>query len=387
MAEKGLNKQYMKEQNRGRILQLIATNNCNTRIELSKVTGLSKMAVSNIIGDMIAAGIVEESEKDHKDGQGRNPIKLCIAPTAPKIVGLLIFRGYCEAILCELDLNVVRRERRSMDRVTPDTFINLIYSLLDTVILDEKNIAGIGVASIGPIDSDKGMILSPNFFYDIHDVYIVEQIRQRYHLPVFFGHDNQSGVLAEMLFGNGRNYKDILLAGVAEGVGCGIISDGNQQASRHGTSPELGHISIDFNGTKCACGNKGCLETYLRTPLLLSKLQSVTGKYYSYRQFCDIARQDKNVDLIFMDAIEKLSMAIVNAVNILNSEIVLLGYDCVYWDDQYIGVMKEKINERKFYGGRYEVKLEKTLFGYDSQLYGAACNVISKIFLAELPAN
>lgn len=383
-AKIGLNKQYIKEQNRGKILELIATDSCNTRIDLSKRTGLSKMTVSNIVTEMIASGIIMESEKDVKDGQGRNPVKLCIAPTAPKIVGVLIFRGYCEAILCELNLKVVRREQILLDRAVPENFMNLIYSLLDTVILDETNIVGIGVASIGPIDSDKGMILSPYYFYGIKNVPIVELIQKRYNYPVYFDHDNQSGALAELLFGNGRGFKDILLVGVSEGVGCGIIADANLHSNHNGFSPELGHVSIDHNGSQCTCGNRGCIETYIRTPLMLEKLRNVSGKYYSYQQFCELAEKDKRVNLIFIDAIEKMSMAIVNVLNILNSEIVLLGYDCVYWKERYIALLKERINERKFYGSEFEIQVEKTYFGTDSQLYGAACNVISKVFSADL---
>jgi len=380
----GLNKQDIKEKNRGKLLGLIATNTCNTRIELSRMTGLSKMAVSNIISNMIASGIIAESETDPKNGQGRNPIKLCIAPTAPKIAGMFIFRGYCEAILCEMNLNIIRRERLPMDRVTPENFTNLVYSLLDTVILNETNVIGIGVASIGPIDSANGIILSPNYFYGIHNVPIVEQITDRYHLPVFFDQDNHSGALAELLFGNGRNHKDILLIGVSDGVGGGIISDYNLHSNDKGLFPEIGHVSIDYNGPKCACGNRGCLETYIRTPLVLSKLQSVTGKYYSYQQFCEIADSDTNVDKIFIDAIERMSMALVNVLNILNSEIILLGYDCIYWKDQYIELLEKKVNARMFSKTRLSVKVKKTYFGTDSQILGSVCNVISHIASAEL---
>lgn len=381
----GLNKQNMKTQNRRKILELIATGSCNTRIGLSKKTGLSKMTVSNIVSEMLESDVIMESEKDFTDGQGRNPVKLCIAPKAPKVVGILVFRGYCEAVLCGIDLKIVRRERVLMDRATPENFINLIYSLLDTVILDETNIAGIGVASIGPVDVGKGMILSPNYFYGIHDVPIVELIQQRYNYPIYFDHDNQSGALAEVLFGNGRKCKGVLLVGVSDGVGCGIIMDEKLHSNCNGFPPELGHVSIDYNGSQCACGNRGCLETYIRTPLMLDKLRNVTGKFYSYEQFCELAEQDEKVHMIFTDAIEKMSMAIVSVLNILNSEMVLLSYDCVYWKERYIELLKARINERKFYSREYNVQVEKTYFGFDSQLFGAACNVISKLFWSDIP--
>lgn len=379
--KKGVNRNNIKCQNRGLVLRAVATGRCTTRIGLSKYTGLSKMTITNIVAELISHELLEESVMEQNEGVGRNAIQLKVSPLAPKVVGLLITRNRCEAVLCDLGLHIIRRKKR--EHPTKETLTDIIYSLIDSVILDEKNVAGIGISCIGPIDIAKGKILAPLYFYGIENVPIVKMIEERYHVPVYFNNDNQSGIIAENLYGNGRGYNDILFVGIAEGVGCGIISDSSLYTNRNELTPELGHIGIDYTGNQCICGNRGCIESYIRTPVLLEKMVAATGKYYTYSQFCQIAEKTPEVDEIFLDVVEKLSFALISSQNILNPELILLGHDGIYWTEKYIKLLEEKVNQHKFSGRNYPVTIKKAWFGVDAQLLGAACNVILQMFTGD----
>ena len=82
MPKTGVNNTRLKQQNRGLILQLIATGECSSRIELAQQTGLSKMTVTYIVNEFLEQGVLEEREKMQVDGKGRNPIQLCISHSA-----------------------------------------------------------------------------------------------------------------------------------------------------------------------------------------------------------------------------------------------------------------------------------------------------------------
>lgn len=221
MKEKaGKNRNDYKKTNRGLALKMIATAQCFSRIELVEKTGLSKMTISNIVGEMLKRELLAEGVAVKTGDSGRNPIKLIISPKAPKLIGLVIMRNYCEAVLCSLDMKVLDRERYdyevSMDK---EKLIRGVYRLIDTLIYKESNVLAIGLASIGPVNVRQGIILKPFYFYGIENVEIVSIVSERYKLPVFFDHDNQSAVSVESLFGNGRGYQDILLVGANQG-GC-----------------------------------------------------------------------------------------------------------------------------------------------------------------------
>lgn len=109
----GKNSITSKQFNRGLIFQLIATGTCNTRIELSRRTGLAKTTVTNIVAEFMEKGIVKECEEELTEVCGRNPIILKVADQAPKIIGILVFRTNIQAVLCSLDhADIPHRDHR-----------------------------------------------------------------------------------------------------------------------------------------------------------------------------------------------------------------------------------------------------------------------------------
>ena len=384
MEKAGKNRSDYKKVNRGLVMKMIATGQCSTRADLTRSTGLSKMAISNIVTELIRQHLLVETEAARVEELGRTPVRLGLSPEAPKVVGLLIDRDRCEAVLCSLDLKVLRRETVTMENMTGPQLTGLIYQLLDTILFGRVDVVAIGAASIGPISARAGKILRPFYFYGIHDVEVVRIIQERYHLPVYFDHDNQSAILAESLFGSGRGYNDVLYVGVSQGVGCGILSDGQLYCNRRGLPPELGHVSIDIKGRPCGCGNRGCVETYLRTPELLRKMRYFTGKYFTYEGFCALAEQDERGDNVLTDAVMRLATGIVSIINILNSELILLGNDSVFWPDRYLALLEEEVGRRRFVDWDDRILVKRAYFMRDAALMGAACNAVSPIFEGEL---
>lgn len=109
MPKTGVNNKLLKQKNRGLLLKLIATGECSSRIELAQKTGLAKMTVSNIVNEFLENGMLEEREKVQTEGKGRNPILLSISPRAPKLIGVHLYREGCNVILCDLQLNILKR--------------------------------------------------------------------------------------------------------------------------------------------------------------------------------------------------------------------------------------------------------------------------------------
>lgn len=142
-------------------------------------------------------------------------------------------------------------------------------------------------------------------------------------------------------------------------------------------------MSIDANGKVCACGNRGCLETYIRTPEMLKKLRYHTGKYYTMEAFASM-EGDENVERVMIDMVGKMATALVSVVNILNSELILLGNDSVFLSDKYVALLEEMVNERRFVEWDQRILVKRAYFMQDAALMGAACNAISPIFAGKL---
>lgn len=379
----GKNSISSKQYNRGLCLKLIATEVCNTRIELSRKTKLAKMTVSNIVSEFIEHDMVVECEEELTEVCGRNPVILRLSEKAPRMIGLLIFRDYIEAVLGDLNLNILRREKISFQTLTVERMEEYCCKVINRVAEGENNILGVGVSSIGPVDIHHGVILNPPRFYGVKNVDILGFLREKYPWPIYFDHDNNSAALAEKLFGAGKNEQDFLFLGISNGIGSGIISNGEVYHNRNGLAPEAGHISIDCRGPRCDCGNRGCLEMYASTYVVLEKLREATGRELSFEEFCRMEGSSE-VNRIFEQMVEDVSMGLVSIVNILQPELIVLGHDCIDWNDKYVRYLEDLINERKVVHNHRRISVRKAYFGKEAQLKGAIANVANQVFKGEL---
>jgi transcriptional regulator of PTS gene len=399
--ETGINSVKSKFYNRGLILRLVATGEASSRIELSNMTHLAKMTVSNIVSEFIESGVLEEDEdRIEVAGSGRNPIRLRIAAGAPAVIGLLIRRTFMEAVLCTPDLRILERCRTEYDDLDKETLLRDAYDLIDRMIdaaghtIDAagreitsagRKVCGIGVAVMGPMDINQGIILNPPNFHGIENVPIGSLLKEKFSLPVIVDHDENSAAQAEALYGGGKEEHDFIFFGVSEeGIGSGFVSDGKVYHSRIGMASELGHISIDRNGPLCPCGNRGCVELYANTGAVLSRLRKETGKNLMFRQFCGMSYQ-WDVDKIMKEMVRDISVALTSGVNILQPELVVLGDDCIDWDEKYVRMLEAMVNETRFARETGHVRIRKSHFGKDAQLIGSAANVLHQIFEGNLP--
>ncbi len=380
---KGKNSISSKQYNRGLILRLIATQTCHTRVELARATGLTKMTVTNIVSEYIEKGILEESEAQETELRGRNPMELCISKKAPKLVGLLIFRDRITAVLCDFQLKVLAREEIGFTDLTKDQLTEYSFLVVDRILEREKNILGIGVAVIGPVDIKQGILLNPVRFYGIEKVPILEILRKRYSYPIYLDHDNNSAALAEKLYGSGKDVQDFLFLGISNGIGSGVVIHGEVYHNQMGLETEIGHVSIDYRGEMCSCGNRGCLEVYACTHVLLERFRRETGMDEAFSYFCHV-QGNPVIDQIWEDILQKIGAVLISSVNLLHPEKIILGHDCMEWEESYLHRLEDIIHEKKVVQGRKRILVQKAHFGKDAQLVGAAANVMIQVFQGNL---
>lgn len=377
-----MNNDTLKRRNRGLILQLIATGTCASRIEIARKIGLSKMSVSNVVAEYIERGFVQEESSIAVKGLGRNPVSLCISPDAPKMIGLYIFREECVALLCDLQLNILDEYRVTLNSENAQYLDQVLCNAVEQIVPQTGQILGIGIGSIGPIDLKKEIILAPPNFFGIHDFPIVELLRKEFDLPVFMDSQYNCAALAEKYYGAAKLFQDFIFVGISNGIGSGIVSDGEILRNQSGFTSELGHISIDWRGNLCSCGNRGCLETYAGARVMEQKLQRATKKGLCFQEFCELAEQaeDDVVHEIFADMADALSCAFVNEVNLLNPQAIIIGHDGYYLPEKYLKRIERKINQNKLVQDAGYIRVIKSGFASQAQVIGCTCSLLERVF-------
>lgn len=123
-------------------------------------------------------------------------------------------------------------------------------------------IAGIGVASIGPLDLRRGGMASPaNLPYDF--VPIVEPLTEAFGMKVTLMNDASAAALGERAFGAGKDHENLVYVTISTGIGGGAIVDGHLLIGKDGNAAEVGHLVVDPEGRlACGCGRRGHWEAY-----------------------------------------------------------------------------------------------------------------------------
>ncbi len=156
-------------------------------------------------------------------------------------------------------VSLLTGENPTPDRVLPRVY-GAIQQALDEAGITLEQIAGIGVATPGPLNNRTGVIYSPPNLPGWENVPLRDLIQQHFRSPILIENDAHTAGLGEYMYGAGRGSRYMVYLTVSTGIGGGVIIDGKILEGANGTAGELGHMTIDWKGERCNCGNIGCLE-------------------------------------------------------------------------------------------------------------------------------
>ncbi|MBQ9469069.1 MAG: ROK family transcriptional regulator [Clostridia bacterium] len=382
---KGLNNNHLKTNNRGMVLRTIAGGR-HSRTDIAQNMGLTKMAISKIVGELFDDGYLVEKEADPTAAVGRTPVLLGISDSAPLAIGVYVARSEIRALICDLRLRTLFEEKTELRGETKDTLMQKIFALTDAAFAylqknrPENRLLGVGVSSISPLDPLKGRILAPTNFYGISDLDVVKEIGDRYGCPVYLDNDMNASALAESIYGIGKKYDSFLYLGITNGIGSGAILDGRPFSDHSITVGEIGHMCINFDGPLCFCGNRGCLELYSDINVILDRLRRETGESTLTPHDLERVSKKPGCALILRDMIDKLSVALINAVNLLDTQCVVVGHEGAFLPDEYLKMLENKIN-RGILAAQYKtVEVVRSTFLDAAPQLGGACLVLDRFF-------
>ena len=124
----------------------------------------------------------------------------------------------------------------------------------------QRDLAAIGVAAPGPVDTAAGTIIEAPNLANWRDVPVGTMLAAALGCPAVLENDANAAALGEHTFGAGAGVRHMIYLTISTGIGGGLILDGRLYRGATGSAGELGHIVIDENGPVCGCGARGCLE-------------------------------------------------------------------------------------------------------------------------------
>lgn len=399
----GANNSAVKQRNQATIFRAIRALGPVARVELARRTGLNAATVTNIVDELIAARLV--SETGHGLSRiGRKPIFLEVTPSARFTLGIDIARSAITGAVVDLSGEIVVRINESAGpwltgAVVLATVRHMIERLLAHLSPAERTaIVGIGIGAPGPLSVRSGRFLAPPSFGTWDDLALQSAVEEHFHLPTRVDNNGNTSALAELWFGAGQGVENFVLLNLGTGVGAGLILAGDLYRGDHDLAGELGHVSINADGPRCACGNYGCLEMYVSVPRVLAAVRAAlgTGEPSAIRaalgengevtvpMFIAAARQgDPLATRVFADLAHHLAAGIVTIIHAFDPHLILIGRELASAGDLLLDPVRAETQRRVFPALRESVRIEVAALP-DAPVIGAATLALREFFHAPL---
>lgn len=251
------------------VLNIIRERQPIPRVGIAEITGLEEGTVSRIVQRFLRQGLVYESGVGTSTpAGGRKPRFVHINPTKSCAIGVDI--GAIETLLALSDLNGhLQHLKRIPNTRHPRQFLETVaHEILSVMKLANpySELGGIGVSLVGLIDEKEGTILEGENLRWGENIEVGKILRSKINsdVPLYFENGARLSALGEIWFGTTHlsGFRDVVFVDVNEGIGTGIIVNGQLYRGFRNGAGEFGHVCIESNGPLCSCGSYGCLEVF-----------------------------------------------------------------------------------------------------------------------------
>lgn len=254
--------------------------------------------------------------------------------------------------------------------------------IVQTVERFEKDykITEIGIAIPGTVAN--GMIIK-SVNLGIENYNIVDKLNEKLNYKIKIKNDAKCAAIAENEYGSLKKYKRAVFVTLGTGIGGAVII--NNELLDTGKLPgcEIGHMVVENDGVLCNCGRKGCFEKYASMKVFKNNLRKELNldEKTSGKDLLNIIRESsKNKESKKYKVIEKvidkyinyLALGLANLINIFEPEAIGIGGSFVYFEEELLGRLKEKLLEKNMlFNPRENIVIETAILGNDAGIIGS----------------
>jgi glucokinase len=281
----------------------------------------------------------------------------------------------CTGIIDEQGVLVHSHETPTLAEKGPEAVIERIKATIDAALEQARGteVAGIGIGAPGPLNPYRGVVLGPPNLPGWDEIPLAKMIHEAYKLPVYLENDANAAAIAEHRFGAGKGTQQMVYITVSTGIGAGVVVDGQVRQGATGAFGELGHIIVDPDGPPCSCGNRGCLEAVASGTAIARMAREVYGKPITAKEVAALAEDgDQTAQQILDKAFRFLGLGLVNAVNLFDPEVIVVGGGVAQIGDPLFNVLRECVAANRFHHASANIRVVPAQLGTKAGVIGAA---------------
>jgi predicted NBD/HSP70 family sugar kinase len=300
-----------------------------SRADIARETALQRSTISLIVDELRVDGLIEEVSGESTGGRPPNLLSLRTVDAVAVGVDL----GTVKTVMATSDLagRVLEQEEFLTDPDVKKTLARIVDCSKRLIEKTRGAIEGIGISLPGVVDPETGNLYVPHFNW--RNSPIAETLTQATSLPVSIDNDANAAALAELWFGRPeiREVRDFILVLVEEGVGTGIVFDGQVYRGEGGTAGEFGHMTIGSGApVECAVGSRECWEAFASERAAVARYQKFSrsngNNDINFSTVMDLAiKGERNAKAALKETARYLGVGIANLIQGLAPEAVIVA--------------------------------------------------------------
>ena len=402
----GGNAPLLKRQNRAAVLRAILGFGPLSRRAICRKTGLTASTITNIVGELIAAGLVYERGPADADGAepkvGRPEVMVDLDPGAGVVLGAYI--GLRNVVVGAGDPRgkITRRiEFATEPERGPDDLLARLARAVDGIIeqvgVGRGRVLGLAVVTVGLVDAESGVIrYAPQL--GLVDVPLRARVEDATGLPVVVDNSRRAMALAEMMFGLGQGVRDFILVHIGSSIGAGIVIGQRVYRGERAAGGQIGHTFVSGARERCHCGRIGCLNTVASEDAIERRVAAAIAS----EPTSDLARAmalspelplrqriyraaqagDRAALAITREIGHHVGLALADVVSVLDLDLVVLTGDVVDACPSVVESVRAEIEEHAFRAPGTSTRVVASPFGRDVRLIGSLALALHDLFYA-----
>lgn len=404
------NQHMLKEKNIRNVFSII--NYCKgvSRIQISKMTGLTPTTITSLVDDLLKMKMVKELGQGLSGSAGRKPTMLQINPEGVQIP---VFRYRASGIMFSLfDLDfqtldtyftpfgqqkesVLQNDQSVICRETDGSeYVEIMMQQLmeHAPHLDMSRVQAICITIPGSYEWNEARFSSSVLRVRGSTAFFEEFQKRVGGVPLLVSNESDCFAYAQAA-DLSSELRDLVFVNIGAGVGAGIVLNGEIYMGADGLAGEIGHISIEPNGKACSCGNRGCVERYICQSAIIERvwsaackdarcaiLNQIRGDYFklTWDIVCEAYQNGDPVvcEIIDQKVVYELNHVINNIATILNVRQVILGGGIEELGDRFLNHLRAATRRVGFAKG-----LKNLQISYPAPTAGGASIGAAKFFV------
>jgi predicted NBD/HSP70 family sugar kinase len=385
-----------REINRQILLNLVRASQPVSRADLARLMGTRRGAISLIVNDLIADGMLFEGAKG-ETARGRKPQFLYIDSRHRSVIAVDVRPTRTFLMVTDLLTEPVVGASSFATQHEAAKFVKTLGARIHRLLDEHKDLGrceGIGLVVPGMVDSAGACIsFAPRLGW--RDVPMRDLLAKETGLPVHIENSGRACAIAQV-WGVRREAgrsSDFVFLSVSDGLGVGFVVNGEVVRGRHNVAGEFGHTPLDIDGPPCACGANGCWEAYVSN---LATLSRYFGRELSPRKPIpaeiasfsveDLVARARGGDANGLRALQAtaryLGLGLASIVNAVDPARIFISGEIIAAWDLLEGTVRQALATRVLAPAAKSIEITPVPSPDHPRLRGAAALVTAPIFAA-----